>query len=289
MQRDDAWLHQSQPTWPPEDRPGFYGQPRSSVPTGGPGGYYPQGGQPHEEHRSIATRLSEQKVVASAATLGLGALVGLAAYAFMGPSKPQVTRQSDIPRLPDDAPGRTAKQQSFGEYRVTGRSVTINRPREEIYAFWRDFRNLSKFMENIADAREVEPGISTWTIRAPLGMTMQVKSRIVNDREGEQIAWRSTPDSQIETEGKVTFRDAPAGRGTIVEAHVAYKPPMGALGQALGKLFSAEPSVQSRRDLKRLKMLMETGEIATNNNQTGKGGKFQRFVQRDLQQSTTAV
>jgi uncharacterized membrane protein len=244
---------------------------------------------PQHARRSLTERLSEQKVVASAATLGLGALVGLAAYAFMGPSKPQAVRHSDVPRLPDDAPGRTAKQASFGGYKVTGRTVTINRPRSEIYAFWRDFRNLSQFMENIEDAREIEPGISTWTIRAPLGMTMQVKSRVINDREGEQIAWRSTPDSQIETEGKVTFRDAPAGRGTIVEAHVAYKPPMGALGQALGKLFSAEPSVQSRRDLKRLKMLMETGEIATNKNQTGKGGKFQRVIKRDIQQSVTAV
>jgi uncharacterized membrane protein len=207
----------------------------------------------------------------------------------MGPSQSQAKRQSEMPRMPDDAPGRTAKQASFGSYKVTGRSVTIDRPRQEIYEFWRDFRNLSKFMENIEEAREVEPGISSWTIRAPLGMTMSVTSRIVNDKPGEQIAWRSTPDSKIETEGKVSFRDAPGGRGTIVEAHVAYKPPLGALGQMVAKVFSAEPSIQSRRDLKRLKMLLETGEIATNKNQRGEGGKFQKAVQRDIQSNTAAV
>jgi uncharacterized membrane protein len=259
--RRSDWLHQPQPSWPPE------GELHDRL---------------HGQRPSHATSvLTEHKVVAAAATLGLGALVGLAAYSMLGgPSAPQAKRQTDYPRLPDDAPGRTAKQASFGSYKVTGRSVTINRPRAEIYAFWRDFRNLAQFMENIQDAREVSPGISQWTIRAPLGMTMTVKSRIVNDREGEQIAWRSTEDSQIETEGKVTFRDAPAGRGTIVEAHVAYKPPMGALGQAVGKLFSAEPSVQSRRDLKRLKMLLETGEIATNANRVKDGGKFQQNQDR---------
>lgn len=269
MDRDRPdWLHQPRPAWPDDDGRGMAQQPHPSM------------------AQRLRVPLSEQSLVAAGATLGLGALAGLAAYAFMGPSGPQAKRQADVPRLPDDAPGRTAKQASFGSYKVTGRSVTINRPRAEIYAFWRDFRNLARFMENIQNAREVEPGLSVWDIRAPLGMTMQVKSRIVNDREGEQIAWRSTADSEIETEGKVTFRDAPGGRGTIVEAHVAYKPPMGALGQALAKVFSAEPAIQSRRDLKRLKMLLETGEIATNKNQTGKGGKFQKAVRKDIQAST---
>jgi len=296
MDRDRSdWLDQNRPSWPPEDRPDAYGRRYESGYDQAYGRGYerdygrgmpPQSRSPYEQagqqRSSYVQQLSEHKVVAGAATLGLGALVGLAAYALMGSSSsgPQAKRQTDYPRLPDDAPGRTAKQANFGNFKVTGRAVTINRPRQEIYAFWRDFRNLAQFMENIEDASEIEPGISQWKIRAPLGMTMTVKSRIVNDREGEQIAWRSTPDSQIETEGKVTFRDAPAGRGTIVEAHVAYKPPMGVVGQALGKLFSAEPSVQSRRDLKRLKMLMETGEIATNANRRKDGGKFQQNQER---------
>lgn len=261
MDRDRSdWLHQPRPSWPPEHRP----RRRSAL---------------------RVPRVTEQQMIAGAVTLGLGALAGLAAYSYLGQSQPQARRQAEFPRLPDDAPGRTAKQARFGEFAVAGRSVTIDRPREEIYALWRDFRNLARFMENIEKVREPEPGLSVWTIRAPLGMTMEVRSRVVNEREGEQIAWRSTPDSEIETEGKVSFRDAPGGRGTIVEAHVAYKPPMGALGQAVAKLFSAEPSIQSRRDLKRLKMLLETGEIATSANRRDKAGKFHQDVLRHQQQS----
>lgn len=267
MDRDySSWLDEPRPTWPPE-----------------------RGHQPPAHRRSSG--IDQQTLLAGAAVLGLGALAGLAAYSYFGPSASQSARHSQQPRLVDDAPGRTAKQARFGGYAVTGRSVTIDRPREEIYAFWRDFSNLPKFMENIEEAREVEPGLSQWKIRAPLGQTVTVKSRIVNDRPGEQIAWRSTEDSGIETEGKAMFRDAPGGRGTIVTAIIAYKPPMGMLGQAVAKLFQAEPSVQARRDLKRLKMLMETGEVATNVNRRDKADKYQRnqgAVQADLQQTATA-
>jgi uncharacterized membrane protein len=207
----------------------------------------------------------DQRLLGAAATLGLGALAGLAAYGALAPAGPAARGQPAPPRHPDDAPGRTARQARFGDFAVTGRSVTIHRPRAEIYAYWRDFTNLARFMENI-EAVRMDGDVTVWTIRAPLGMTMEVRSRIVNEREGEQIAWRSTEDSQIETEGKVMFRDAPGDRGTIVEALVAYRPPFGALGQAVAKVFSAEPSIQSRRDLKRLKMLLETGEIATSEN-----------------------
>ena len=60
----------------------------------------------------------------------------------------------------------------------------------------------------------------------------------------------------------MTFRDAPGGRGTEVEAIIAYKPPAGELGRIIAKLFQHEPEIQGRRELRRFKMLMETGEVA---------------------------
>lgn len=189
--------------------------------------------------------------------LGLVLLGGLAAQQY-------ATRQQDR-RPADSAPGRTARQNRFGGYAVTGRSVTIDRPRQEIYEFWSEFKNLAHFMENV-ESVHAAGDISIWTISAPLGYAVEVKTRIVSDRPGEEIAWRSTEDSQIDTEGKVMFRDAPGGRGTVVEAVVAYRPPMGELGRIAAKLFQTEPAIQVRCDLKRLKMLLETGEIATNAN-----------------------
>ncbi|EAR52085.1 hypothetical protein OG2516_18510 [Oceanicola granulosus HTCC2516] len=197
----------------------------------------------------------------TAAALGVGLVLlgGLAAQQFAPRRMPH--------RPPDSAPGRTSRQSRYGDYAVTGRSVTINKPRQEIYDFWRDFSNLARFMENVESVHEAGD-VTVWTIAAPAGRSVEVRTRIVQDRPGEEIAWRATDDSEIDTEGKVMFRDAPGDRGTVVEAVIAYKPPMGELGRLAAKLFQAEPAVQARRDLKRLKMLLETGEIATNRNRT---------------------
>ena len=193
--------------------------------------------------------------------LAFGAAVGAAGYVAW-----DLSRRNPVDhRFPDSAPGRTARQRRFGRYAVAGRTVTINKPRSELYAYWRDFRNLPRFMENIHEVT-VEGDLTRWRIRAPMGREVNVVTRIVDDRENEQIAWRSTKDSDIDTEGKVSFRDAPAGRGTEVEAIISYVPPAGELGRIVAKLWQAEPQIQGRRELRRFKMLMETGEIATNQN-----------------------
>lgn len=165
---------------------------------------------------------------------------------------------------PDTAPGFTARR-SFGKYSVVGRSVTIARPRAELYAFWRDFGNLAQFMANLdrVEPSGTEAGRNTWHIRAPAGKVYAVDTRVAREVEGELIAWRSTEESEIETEGRVTFAEAPGDRGTRVGLIIAYKPKGGAVGEAIAALARRSPELQARHDLKRFKMLMETGEIAT--------------------------
>lgn len=198
-----------------------------------------------------------KKGLAGAASLA-GLMLAAGAGAFLS------TRDKKRKTPADDAPGFTARR-DFGAYDVVGRTVTIAKPREELYAFWRDFANLASFMENIVSVRPTggENGRAVWTIRAPAGRTVDVETEIVRDEPGALIAWRSVPGSQIDTEGRVTFTDAPGERGTRVGVRVAYKPPAGELGRLVAKLFMREPEIQARHDLKRFKMLMEAGEIAT--------------------------
>jgi uncharacterized membrane protein len=49
----------------------------------------------------------------------------------------------------------------------------------------------------------------------------------------------------------------------MVRATISYDPPAGVLGRAVAKLLQREPAVQARRDLRRFKQLMETGEITS--------------------------
>ena len=64
--------------------------------------------------------------------------------------------------------------------------------------------------------------------------------------------------------------DAPPGRGTYVRLLIRYKPPAGALGRAVAKVMQREPNVQARRDLRRFKQLMETGEVPVNASPSGR-------------------
>lgn len=194
--------------------------------------------------------------IAGLAGLGL-AIGGVALGAYLS------TRDDRRKKHPDDSPGYTMRQDT-GDYDVTGRTVTIGKPRAELFAFFRDFQNLPQFMENLeAVVPAGETGRNIWKIKAPMGRTVDVETEIVREEEGELIAWRSVEGSDIDTEGRVKFRDAPGERGTQVQLIVAYKPPAGEIGRLVAKLFQREPSVQARHDLKRFKMLMETGEIAT--------------------------
>ena len=74
---------------------------------------------------------------------------------------------------------------------LVGRTVTINRPRQELYAFWRDFRNLPLFMENIESVTVIDERRSHWVVRAPAGTTVEWDSVITEDIPGELIAWQS--------------------------------------------------------------------------------------------------
>ncbi|HEY6916065.1 MAG TPA: SRPBCC family protein [Allosphingosinicella sp.] len=195
----------------------------------------------------------------TAAAIGAGAFIlGAATAAAVA-----VRSGKSEPRSSDDAPGRTARRRWFGDYAVAGRSITINRPRGELYAFWRDFQNLPRIMEDVEAVQPTGTDRADWQIKGPGGRTFHVETQVVEDRPEALIAWRSVEGSEIDTEGRVAFRDAPGDRGTIVEAIVAYKPPAGEAGRLIAKALQHEPEIQARRELRRFKMLMETGEIAT--------------------------
>ena len=91
---------------------------------------------------------------------------------------------------------------------------------------------------------------------------MEWDATITEERDGEFIAGTSNEGADVANSGRVDFRDAGA-RGTIVSVAMLYDPPGGAVGKLIAKLFQREPAIQARRDLRRFKQLMETGEIAT--------------------------
>jgi len=159
--------------------------------------------------------------------------------------------------------------------------ITINRPRDEVYRFWRDLENLPQFMQHLESVHVIGGTRSHWVAKAPTG-NVEWDAEIVAEREHELIAWRSIEGSEVRTEGSVRFIDAPADRGTEVSVELEYEAPGGKLGATVAKLFGEEPTQQIRDDLRRFKQVMETGEVVRSDGSlegAGQGASKQRAAQ----------
>jgi uncharacterized membrane protein len=156
---------------------------------------------------------------------------------------------------------RSRRLREQGLVEVT-KAITIRRTPEEVYGFWRDFRNLPQFMEHLESVEILDDQRSRWKAKAPAGRTVEWEAEIVEDRPNELIGWRVVGQSDVTHSGTVRFTAAPGGRGTEVRVNLRYDPPGGVIGTTIARLFGEEPGQQVDSDLRRFKQVMETGEVA---------------------------
>ncbi len=157
--------------------------------------------------------------------------------------------------------GRASPQAQDDRGIQVDKNITVARPPEEVYRFWRDFSNLPRFMAHLESVQVLDDRRSRWKAKAPTGTTVEWDAEIVEDREGESIAWRSLQHADVHNWGSVRFSPAPGDRGTEVRVQLRYEPPGGALGAIVAKLFGEEPGQQVAGDLRRFKQVMELGEV----------------------------
>ena len=163
----------------------------------------------------------------------------------------------------NEATGRDTADQKNRSLEIT-RSLTINKPREELYAYWRQLENLPTFMQHLQEIRQTNEKQSHWVANVPKDMgTIAWDAEIVREEENQRLAWRSLPGSDIENAGEVQFKDAPANRGTVVQATITYRPPAAAVGSDVAQLLNPLFTQMVKEDLRRFKRLMETGSIPT--------------------------
>ena len=135
------------------------------------------------------------------------------------------------------------------------RSVIVQRARNELYGFWRNFENLPRFMRHLESVRILDPTRSHWVVKGPAGTRVEWDAEIHNEIPNELIAWRSVGGAAVGNAGSVHFRDVPGG--TEVRVVLSYEPPAGRVGAAIARLFGEEPSQQVEDDLGRFRDIME--------------------------------
>jgi len=161
-----------------------------------------------------------------------------------------------LSRLPG---ARRADLASSGTLRVR-KLVAIAADPDTVYAFWRRLENLPAFMQHVQ--RVVESGRRSHWVAKTAGIKVEWDAEIVEDVPGSRLAWRSIEGAMLHHAGVVRFEPADPRPGTIVDLDMEIRLPLG-LMPAFSKLFGKTPERQIGEDLRSLKQLLETGEVAT--------------------------
>lgn len=160
---------------------------------------------------------------------------------------------------------------------VTIRSAfVVDKPRQEVYDFWRKLDNLPMFMNHLESVETIDDTRSHWILRLPTGVaTVSWDAEIVTDTPGEVIGWSSLPGSVIDNAGKVFFRDEANGNGTVVDVIISYQPPAGGFGASLAHVLNpvfknmVDTDVHNFKQYmdidNSLKPIVQTGNIASVN------------------------
>jgi uncharacterized membrane protein len=147
--------------------------------------------------------------------------------------------------------GRTGRRRGI----TVDQSTTINRPRQEVFAFWRNFENLPRFMDHLESVRVLDEGRSHWIAKGPAGKRVEWEAEIHEEIPDQLIAWRSLEGADMEHEGSVRFS---SGEHDSTEVRVVLRG-----GAAVARVFGDDPDRQVSEDLRRFKQVLEAGEVST--------------------------
>lgn len=138
-------------------------------------------------------------------------------------------------------------------------SVVIRRPREEVFRFYRDFRNLPRFLGDVMAVEQVGPATFRWRIQGPLGVRTGWTTRVIEERADELISYETVSMPLLTTRWDVHF--APGPQTGETEVREVMRVPLGWLARAALALFGKFPGKEVVSNLHRLKELLETGRV----------------------------
>jgi len=140
-------------------------------------------------------------------------------------------------------------------------SIVVNKPKSEVYNFWRKLENLPLFMTHLESVNVIDKKHSEWRMKLLKGFsTIDWTAEIIQDKKNTVIAWESLPGSEIENTGEVEFEEIDSN-STQVTARIGYKAPAGKAGEVAAHLLNPILKLLIRQDIQNLKVFMESGEI----------------------------
>jgi uncharacterized membrane protein len=137
-------------------------------------------------------------------------------------------------------------------------SFLIDKPRQEVYDFWRKLDNLPLFMKHLESVEVIDEKRSHWVLKLPVDVAkVSWDAEIVNDEPGYAIGWSSLPDSLIDNAGKVRFQDSDNGEDTVVDVVISYRPPAGGFGGGIAHILNPVFKNMVDADVRNFKQYMD--------------------------------
>jgi uncharacterized membrane protein len=136
-------------------------------------------------------------------------------------------------------------------------SITIKRKASDIYRFWRNLENLTRFIRHLGSVEDLGDGHNRWTIETPVG-NISWESQIIEDKENEVIQWRSVRNSCVENSGSLGLVEKEGGDATEATVELRYRPPGRHDSFLEDEILEVITNEQMKADLRNLKRIMES-------------------------------
>jgi len=155
-----------------------------------------------------------------------------------------------------EADRRAASARSRSE-----RSITVERPLEELYRAWHDPQHLAASMGEFAEVQALPGERLQFRVKVAGRPALEWTMQTVEDRPNELIVWKTEPGSKVVLESSVRFRPAPRDWGTVVTLSLGFESAGGVLAGLSAKLFPGVSQSLEERVLRRSKNLCVAGEL----------------------------
>lgn len=142
------------------------------------------------------------------------------------------------------------------------RSITVGRAQQENYDFWAKPENLQKIFPGVKAITTLPGGRWLWRLRPAGSNQLTFETEAIKNEPSTLMSWKSVAESPLEHAGSVTFKTAPAGRGTEVLLTMSWVG-KGSVAQLGIPLLGKGTGWYANEALRRSKQLLETNELST--------------------------
>ncbi|MDQ1831229.1 SRPBCC family protein [Massilia scottii] len=126
------------------------------------------------------------------------------------------------------------------------KAIRIDAAPEQVFDLWANDENFARFMANVIEVRDLGNRRSHWVVKGPAGSEFSFDAVLTEQIRPRRLAWRSEPGAEVEQSGSVRFE--PSRGGTLATVKLSYRPPAGAVGEAVATLFGAHPEHELEED-----------------------------------------